>query len=108
MLSLDVHNRWKILRTEQQYEKVILNAQIPDDMLLKMYTTMVQQNQMDDIMYNAQRQGRVSFYMTNYGEEAAQIGSAAALTNDDLVFGQYREAGIFVFECLVKNQMVLC
>ena len=65
-------------------------------MLLKMYTSMVQQNQMDDIMYNAQRQGRVSFYMTNYGEEAAQIGSAAALSNDDLVFGQYREAGKYI------------
>lgn len=42
-----------------------------------MYRDMVTLNTMDDILYNAQRQGRVSFYMTNYGEEAVQIGSAA-------------------------------
>lgn len=38
-------------------------------------------------------QGRISFYMTNYGEEGTHVGSAAALDNTDLVFGQYREAG---------------
>ena len=31
--------------------------------------------------------------MTNYGEEATHIGSAAALQDKDLVYGQYREAG---------------
>ena len=44
-------------------------------------------------MYESQRQGRISFYMTNYGEEGTHIGSAAALDSRDLVFGQYREAG---------------
>ena len=38
-------------------------------------------------------QGRISFYMTNYGEEGTHVGSAAALDDRDLVFGQYREAG---------------
>ena len=47
-------------------------------------------------MYDAQRQGRVSFYMTSYGEEGTHIGSAAALNDRDLVFGQYREAGILL------------
>jgi len=50
-------------------------------------------NTMDRILYESQRQGRISFYMTNYGEEGTHIGSAAALNPDDLVFGQYREAG---------------
>lgn len=50
-------------------------------------------NTMDRIMYDAQRQGRISFYMTNYGEEATHMGSAAALSEDDLIYGQYREAG---------------
>lgn len=31
--------------------------------------------------------------MTNYGEEGTHVGSAAALDDTDLVFGQYREAG---------------
>jgi len=48
---------------------------------------------MDRILYESQRQGRISFYMTNFGEEATHIGSAAALNPKDLVYGQYREAG---------------
>ncbi|XP_036894894.1 2-oxoisovalerate dehydrogenase subunit alpha, mitochondrial isoform X1 [Sturnira hondurensis] len=43
------------------------------------------------------RAGRISFYMTNYGEEGTHVGSAAALDNTDLVFGQYREAGVLMY-----------
>lgn len=32
----------------------------------------------DSVFYDAQRQGRIPFYMTNIGEEACHIGSAAA------------------------------
>lgn len=58
-----------------------------------MYHRMTLLNTMDRIMYESQRQGRISFYMTNYGEEGTHIGSAAALDDGDLVYGQYREAG---------------
>lgn len=50
-------------------------------------------NVVDRILYESQRQGRISFYMTNFGEEATHIGSAAALNPKDLIYGQYREAG---------------
>lgn len=58
-----------------------------------MYKCMLLLNTMDKIMYDAQRQGRISFYMTSYGEEATHMGSAAALLDSDLVYAQYREAG---------------
>lgn len=48
---------------------------------------------MDTILFESQRQGRISFYMTSFGEEAALIGSAAALASNDLVYAQYRETG---------------
>lgn len=51
---------------------------------------------MDIILFDAQRQGRISFYMTNYGEEATHFGTAAALHPDDMIFGQYREAGVLM------------
>lgn len=44
-----------------------------------MYKNMTLLNILDRIMYDAQRQGRISFYMTNFGEEGAQMGSANAL-----------------------------
>lgn len=62
-------------------------------MVLKMYQCMTLLNTMDRILYESQRQGRISFYMTNYGEEGTHIGSASALDDRDLVFGQYREVG---------------
>lgn len=39
--------------------------------------------------------------MTCYGEEATHFGSATALDFNDLVFAQYREAGIFYREVIV-------
>ena len=44
-------------------------------------------------MYEAQRQGRLSFYMTSLGEEETHFGPAVTLNDKDLVFSQYREAG---------------
>ena len=59
------------------------------DLALKMYTSMVQMNEMDRVLNDAQQAGRISFYLTHYGEEAAQIGSIAALSPDDLVYAQF-------------------
>ncbi|KAJ2575207.1 hypothetical protein GGH19_003185 [Coemansia sp. RSA 1807] len=59
------------------------------------YKNMLVLNAMDQVLYEAQRQGRISFYMTSFGEEAL-IGSAAALHPKDMVFGQYREAGVLL------------
>ena len=53
-----------------------------------MFKTMKTLSMLDMIMYESQRQGRISFYLTNHGENAAQIGSAAGLDDKDLVFGK--------------------
>ena len=63
------------------------------NLVILFFQAMTSLNTMDKILYESQRQGRISFYMTNYGEEACHIGSAAALEDIDLVYGQYREAG---------------
>jgi 2-oxoisovalerate dehydrogenase E1 component alpha subunit len=47
-------------------------------------------------MFDAQRQGRLSFYMTSQGEEGTCVGSASALEKEDVIFTQYREQGVFV------------
>lgn len=53
-----------------------------------MYSDMASLQIMDTIFYEAQRQGRISFYLTSIGEEAINIASAAALTTDDIIFPQ--------------------
>jgi len=73
--------------------------------LLKMYDYMVTINEADVVYNQAQRQSRISFYMTQLGEEASGIGTAAALNDDDLIFPQYREAGTFLWRGFSIAQM---
>ncbi|KAK4717408.1 hypothetical protein R3W88_015746 [Solanum pinnatisectum] len=72
-------------------------AQIEKEVALKIYTDMVTLQTMDTIFYEAQRQGRISFYLTTVGEEAINIASAAALKTDDFIFPQYRESGVLLW-----------
>ncbi|KAJ5715835.1 uncharacterized protein N7483_013016 [Penicillium malachiteum] len=68
---------------------------VSDEDVLTWYKNMMTVSIMDVVMFEAQRQGRLSFYMVSAGEEGIAVGSAAALTPDDVVFAQYREAGVF-------------
>jgi 2-oxoisovalerate dehydrogenase E1 component alpha subunit len=67
----------------------------PNSLALAMYENMLGVSIMDVIMFEAQRQGRLSFYMTGQGEEGTCVGSASALEKEDVIFSQYREAGVF-------------
>ena len=60
---------------------------------LRIHETMVRVSEFDRVFHDAQRQGRLSFYFTNRGEEAVAVGSAAALSKDDWLWPQYRELG---------------
>ncbi|KAF7278270.1 hypothetical protein GWI33_008626 [Rhynchophorus ferrugineus] len=82
------------------------DPKLPDDVMLKMYKDMILLNVMDKILYESQRQGRISFYMTSYGEEAIHIGSAAALKLEDLVYGQYRECGVLLHRGYTLQEFV--
>ncbi|RFU28941.1 hypothetical protein B7463_g7387, partial [Scytalidium lignicola] len=68
---------------------------VTDEQALTWYKNMLTVNIMDTIMSEAQRQGRISFYMVSAGEEAVTVGSAAALGPDDVITCQYRETGVF-------------
>ncbi|XP_012459743.1 2-oxoisovalerate dehydrogenase subunit alpha 2, mitochondrial [Gossypium raimondii] len=70
---------------------------VSEEVAVKMYSNMVTLQTLDTIFYEAQRQGRISFYVTSIGEEAINIASAAALTSDDIVFPQYREPGVLLW-----------
>ncbi|CAG9805500.1 unnamed protein product [Chironomus riparius] len=74
--------------------------------LQKCFRDMVTVNALDKIMYESQRQGRISFYMTNFGEEASHIGSASALSSEDLVWAQYREAGVLLWRGWTLSQFI--
>ncbi|KAH8385964.1 hypothetical protein KR200_008916 [Drosophila serrata] len=82
------------------------DPQLGREVVEKMFRDMVLLNTMDKILYESQRQGRISFYMTNFGEEASHIGSAAALEMRDLIYAQYREAGVLVWRGFRIDQFI--
>ncbi|CAM9829340.1 unnamed protein product [Discosporangium mesarthrocarpum] len=91
---------WPVYRVLETDGTVRNGAEEPDldaEFVLKMYGTIARLQTMDHIFYEAQRQGRISFYLQSAGEEALQIGSAAALDKEDVVFMQYREPGILMW-----------
>mmetsp|Transcript_33339 Transcript_33339/g.91981 ORF Transcript_33339/g.91981 Transcript_33339/m.91981 type:complete len:447 (+) Transcript_33339:70-1410(+) len=73
---------------------------------LDMYRNMIRVSVIDQILNSLQRQGRISFYMTSTGEEAAGVGTAAALAFDDVLWPQYRELGAFVQRGFTIQQVV--
>jgi len=67
--------------------------QLSEGDLKHLYYLMLLTRTVDDRMLRMQRQGRVGFYISSLGEEAAHIGSAFALDKNDWIFPQYREPG---------------
>lgn len=94
----DAMPTYRILDQEGQVvDKEAAAPDISDEEALKLYKDMVTVSIMDIIMFDAQRQGRVSFYMVSAGEEGIAVGSASSLNPKDPVFAQYREHGVFQY-----------
>jgi TPP-dependent pyruvate/acetoin dehydrogenase alpha subunit len=70
---------------------------IPDEDLRRLFRAMLQLRLLDERLLKLQRQGRIGFYMTSTGEEAAQLGSAYPLRPSDWVFPSYREPGTLLW-----------
>jgi pyruvate dehydrogenase E1 component alpha subunit len=66
---------------------------IDEDFAQKLYRHMVLVRTLDERLVTLQRQGRIGFHIGSYGEEAAILGSAAALRKQDWMFPCYREFG---------------
>lgn len=88
---------FKLLKQDGSLYKGGKAPAIDKDKALRIYTAMVTTRVLDERMLAAQRQGRLSFYMQCTGEEAAVIGSAAALDDADMIMAQYREQGALAY-----------
>jgi 2-oxoisovalerate dehydrogenase E1 component alpha subunit len=66
---------------------------LDDGQLRELYRLMVVTRKVDREAINLQRQGQLGVYASCMGQEAAQVGSAYALGEDDWIFPSYRELG---------------
>ena len=64
--------------------------------LPELYESMVVTREVDEELVNLQRQGQLALFPSCRGQEAAQVGCAAALRETDWLFPQYRELGVFL------------
>lgn len=87
-----------------------LTADLPGsltlDKIMELYQGMIMLNTMDRVMFDCHRQGRISFYMTSFGEEATQFGSGGALKPEDWIYAQYREGGLLLHRKMSLEQML--
>ncbi len=69
---------------------------LDDQGLLALHRAMVLTRRIDREAINLQRQGQLGVYASCLGQEAAQVGSAWALRDEDWIFPSYRELGAAV------------
>lgn len=88
---------------------LIRGARAPElsrELAEKIYRDMVYIRTLDERMVGAQRQGRLSFYLTCTGEEASVAGTIAAFEQSDMVMGQYREQVALRFRGFTTEQFM--
>ncbi len=68
---------------------------LPDVLRLGLRNMMLTRS-FDDRMQRTQRQGKISFYVRSFGEEAVSVAGAMALAPRDMLFPSYRNQGLFV------------
>ncbi|MFA9427365.1 pyruvate dehydrogenase (acetyl-transferring) E1 component subunit alpha [Natronorubrum sp. A-ect3] len=106
-IQRDPRERVQILDDSGQ---VLEDAEVPDlseAELVEIYEQMRLVRHFDERAVSLQRQGRMGTYPPLSGQEAAQIGSAHALDDDDWVFPSYREHGVGLVRGLSLERTLL-
>ena len=79
---------------------------IPDADVVRLYRHLVETRQLDERFVALQRQGRIGFHVGSLGEEAAILGSAFAMRQQDWLFPCYREFGAALMRGLPFQKLV--
>ena len=69
-----------------------LEPELSDEFLLKLHRWMLAGRRFDERMLNLQRQGRIGTFAPIKGQEAANVGAAAALRDSDWMVVAFRES----------------
>ncbi|MDX1341586.1 MAG: thiamine pyrophosphate-dependent dehydrogenase E1 component subunit alpha [Reinekea sp.] len=97
---------FKLLKQDGTLYQGAAEPEFDESFAVKLYQDLVFTRVLDERMVNAQRQGRIPFYLASLGEEAASVGSTAALKDQDMIFAQYREQGALRFRGFTAEQFM--
>lgn len=73
---------------------------------IHLYRGMMLERILDDRMLALQRQGRIGFYGPSVGQEAAIVGAAMAMEDDDWIVPQYREPGAALIRGMPLKELI--
>ena len=99
--------RLEILDAEGNVTNTKLEPKIDKETLLKMYKTMTLGRVADIRALQYQRQGRMLTYAPNMGQEAAQVGSMAALDKKDWLSPGFRDLNLMLYRGVPLKQIYL-
>jgi len=88
---------FRILGPDGKLCRPELEPEIPGADLRRMLEAMLESSLLDERLLRFQRQGRIGFYLTAWGEEATLIGPTYALRPTDWIFSCYREQAVARF-----------
>jgi 2-oxoisovalerate dehydrogenase E1 component alpha subunit len=81
---------------------------LADDALLALYRWMLLARRLDERIWRLNRQGRVPFAIPCRGQEAAQVGSAAAVRpGHDILFPYPRDLGVVLVAGMTPREVLL-
>ena len=67
-----------------KWQKIVMkNLGLTNEDVLKMFETMLMARRIDERMWLLNRAGKIPFVISCQGQEAAQVGAAFALDNDE-------------------------
>ncbi len=99
--------RLEILDAEGNVINKALEPKLDKEMLIKMYKTMTLGRVADIKALQYQRQGRMLTYAPNMGQEAAQVGSMAALQAKDWLSPGFRDLDSMLYRGVPLRQIYL-
>lgn len=88
--------------------KIVSKKDFPklaDKEIKQIYELMVLSRIFDDIALKLQREGRILTYASLLGQEASQVGSAYALSQDDWFVTTYRDHGVWIARGLPMEKL---
>lgn len=91
--SLEEGDVVRVLRDDDGSLDQKYDPGLSPDEVIAVYRQMVMTRLIDERLVTLQRQGRIGFHIGSLGEEAAILGSAYAMRDQDWLFPCYREFG---------------
>lgn len=100
----------KMFQIMDETGTILGTQQVPDrsdQEWLELYKVMLKTRSADNKALQLQRQGRMLTYAPNTGQEAAQVGSAAAMATGDWLVPAFRELGAWLLRGVELEQVYL-